>query len=88
MENNADEFMKSLLNQMEDSNKDRYMHLCYTIIMMFPDKFISDKVFDYHETVKESRVASIDKIIFHFEEKEDFEKCAKLKKILDRLKES
>tara|TARA_Y100000385_G_scaffold48236_1_gene44745 strand:- start:278 stop:529 length:252 start_codon:yes stop_codon:yes gene_type:complete len=83
MENNADEFMKSLLNQMEDSNKDRYMNLCYTIIMMFPDK-----VFDYRETVKESRVASIDKIIFHFEEKEDFEKCAKLKKILDRLKQS
>jgi hypothetical protein len=81
MENNDGEFIKFLLDQMEHSSQDRYMNLCYNVIMMFPDR-----VLDYHETVAPSRIASLNKIILYFEEKEDFEKCAKLKEIQDRLK--
>ena len=48
---------------------------------MFPSH-----VLNYEETTARNRIGSLNKIIEHFEEKEDFEKCAKLKAIQDQLK--
>mgnify|MGYP003638197823 CR=1 FL=1 len=79
--NEEEEFMKSLLDQLENSSWDRYMNLCYTVIMMSPDK-----VLDHHGTTAQSRIASLDKILLYFEEREDFEKCARLKDLQDHLK--
>ncbi len=81
MENNEEEFMRSLLDQLENQSWDRYMDLCYNVIIMFPNQ-----VLQYDTSTALQRVSSLDKIIQHFEETEDFEKCAKLKEIQDQLK--
>ncbi len=78
---NNDEFMKALLDQLENTSWDQYMNLCYNTIMMFPDQ-----VLHYDERSAKHKIKSLSKIMLHFEEKEDFEKCAKLKSIQDRIK--
>ena len=81
MENSEEEFMRSLLDRLENQSWDQYMNLCYNVIVMFPNQ-----VLQYDDSTALQRVSSLDKIIQHFEEKEDFEKCAKLKEIQDILK--
>jgi len=81
MDFNNDEFMKSLLDQLENTSWDQYMNLCYNTIIMFPDQ-----VLQYDEKTAKHKIKSLDKILSHFEDKEDFEKCAKLKEIQDKIK--
>jgi len=81
MENSEEEFMRSLLDRLENQSWDQYMNLCYNVIVMFPNQ-----VLQYDDSTALQRVSSLDKIIQHFEEREDFEKCAKLKEIQDILK--
>jgi len=81
MENSEEEFMRSLLDRLENQSWDQYMNLCYNVIIMFPNQ-----VLQYDDSTAIQRVSSLDKIIQHFEEKEDFEKCGKLKEIQDLLK--
>ena len=81
MDINDEEFMRSLLDQLENTSWDQYMNLCYNTIIMFPDQ-----VLQYDENTAKHKVKSLNKIILHFEEREDFEKCAKLKSIQDQLK--
>ena len=81
MDYSEEEFMKSLLDQMENGSWDHYMNLCYNVIIMFPSH-----VLDYDKTTAKNRIVSLNKIIKHFEEKEDFEKCAKIKALQDQLK--
>ncbi len=81
MDFNNDEFMKSLLDQLENTSWDQYMNLCYNTIMMFPDQ-----VLQYDEKTAKHKIKSLGRILLHFEDKEDFEKCAKLKKIQDQIK--
>jgi len=82
MTNDDEKFMKSLLDQLENQSWDKYMNLCYNVIVMFPSQ-----VLHYDTETAQQRISSLDKIIEHFEEKEDFEKCAKLKEIQDQLKD-
>jgi len=82
MTNDEEKFMKSLLDQLENQSWDKYMNLCYNVIVMFPSQ-----VLQYDTNTAERRISSLDRIIEHFEEKEDFEKCAKLKEIQDQLKD-
>jgi hypothetical protein len=82
MTNDDEKFMKSLLDQLENQSWDKYMNLCYNVIVMFPSQ-----VLQYDTETAQQRIGSLDKIIEHFEEKEDFEKCAKLKEIQDQLKD-
>jgi predicted sugar kinase len=82
MINDDEKFMKSLLDQLENQSWDKYMNLCYNVIVMFPSQ-----VLQYDTETAQQRISSLDKIIEHFEEKEDFEKCAKLKEIQDQLKD-
>jgi hypothetical protein len=81
MDNGEEEFMKRLLDSLEHTSWDEYMNLCYTVIAMFPDQ-----VLRYDEKTAKHRIHSLDAILLHFEEKEDYEKCAKLKAIQDQLK--
>lgn len=74
-----EEFMKSLLDQLESSNWDQYMNLCYNVIVMFPENIIK------YDLNGKNKITSLDKILSHFEEKEDYEKCKKLKDIQDML---
>jgi hypothetical protein len=81
MDINDEEFMKSLLDQLENTSWDQYMNLCYNTIMMFPDQ-----VLQYDEKTAKHKIKSLSRILLHFESKEDFEKCAKLKEMQDKLK--
>ena len=81
MDFDNEEFMKSLLDQLENTSWDQYMNLCYNTIMMFPDQ-----VLRYDEKTAKHKIKSLDRILLHFEMKEDFEKCAKLKNLQDQLK--
>lgn len=76
-----DKFLKSLLAQLENNSWDEYMNLCYNVITMFPDQVLT-----YDEKTAKHKVTSLNKILDHFEEKEDFEKCQKIKDIQDQLK--
>ena len=81
MDFDNEEFMKRLLDQLENTSWDQYMNLCYNVITMFPDQ-----VLHYDEKTAKHKIQSLDRILTYFEEKEDFEKCAKIKKIQDHLK--
>jgi len=78
---NDDEFLKALLAQLEHGDWDHYMILCYNVITMFPDQ-----VLHYDEKTAKHKIHSLDRILKHFEEKEDYERCAKIKDIQDQLK--
>ena len=81
MDFDNEEFMKSLLDQLENTSWDQYMNLCYNTIMMFPDQ-----VLRYDEKTAKHKIKSLYRILLHFEMKEDFEKCAKLKNLQDQIK--
>lgn len=79
MDINEEEFMKSMLDRLENTGWDDYMNLCYNVIVMFPDQIMN------HESNGKNKITSLGKILLHFEEKEDYEKCKKLKDIQDML---
>jgi hypothetical protein len=81
MDFDNEEFMKKLLDQLENTSWDQYMNLCYNVIAMFPEQ-----VLHYDEKTAKHKIQSLERILLHFEEKEDFEKCAKIKEIQDHLK--
>ena len=81
MDFDNEEFMKRLLDQLENTSWDQYMNLCYNVITMFPDQ-----VLHYDEKTAKHKIQSLDRILTYFEEKEDFEKCAKIKFFQDELK--
>jgi len=53
-----DEFMRSLLDQLENTSWDQYMNLCYNTIMMFPDQ-----VLQYDEKTAKHKIKSLDRIL-------------------------
>ena len=78
--NLRDEFFKLVLANLERNNYDEYMRLCYNILVMFPDEVIN-----YDLRGDKTKIASIASMIKHFESKEEYEKCQKLKDLIDTL---
>ena len=81
MDINDEEFMRSLLDQLENTSWDQYMNLCYNVLMMFPAE-----VLEYDDKKTTHKIKSLNRILLYFEEKEDFEKCDNIKDLQDRLK--
>tara|TARA_B100001057_G_C22818064_1_gene938274 strand:+ start:1613 stop:1861 length:249 start_codon:yes stop_codon:yes gene_type:complete len=77
--NLRDEFFKLVLANLEKKNYDEYMILCYNVLIMFPDEAINHSVGD------DVKIASIASMIKHFESKEEYEKCQRLKELVDTL---
>lgn len=75
--NAKDEFLKAILLNLEMYNWDEYMNLCYNLLVTFPQDALD------HEGDSVTKVDSIDKMISHFEDKEEFEKCMTLKELRD-----
>ena len=78
--NLRDEFFKLVLANLERNNYDEYMILCYNILVMFPNEAIN-----YDLQKDEVKIASIASMIKHFESKEEYEKCQRLKDLIDTL---
>ena len=75
--NAKDEFLKAILANLELYNCDEFMNLCYNMLIAYPQDAID------HTGDKIAKVENIDKMIRHFEDKEEFEKCAALQELRD-----
>lgn len=79
--NESDKQLKLILDNLEKVNYNEYMNLCYNIIIAFPDDILS-----YSGIPDNQKVDSLNRLILHFEEKEQYEKCNEIKKIQSKLK--
>jgi hypothetical protein len=75
-----DRYLRILLDNFEKLNYDDYMNLCYNMIMTFPQDVLT-----YDDVSAKHRIESLDKLISHFAEKEEYEKCNEIKKIQSLL---
>jgi hypothetical protein len=73
--NAKDEFLKAILANLEMYNWDEFMNLSYNLLVSFPQDAID------HNVDKIAKVENIDKMIKHFENREEFEKCATLQEL-------
>tara|TARA_R110001592_G_scaffold234070_1_gene491657 strand:- start:679 stop:954 length:276 start_codon:yes stop_codon:yes gene_type:complete len=71
----GDDFMKSLLLTLEQTNFDEFMNLSYAVMMQSPSQVLKRK--DSIET----KVDAINTMIEYFEETEAYEKCTNLQKL-------
>ena len=71
----GDDFMKSLLLTLEQTNFDEFMNLSYAVMMQSPSQVLKRK--DSIET----KVDAINTMIEYFEEAEAYEKCTNLQKL-------
>jgi len=71
----SDEFIRSLLLTLEQTDFDEYMKLSYAVLMQSPSAVLKrgDSI--------ESKVNAINHMIKFFEEKEEYEKCTNLQKL-------
>ena len=72
----------SLLNKLEklkDLDIEAFFELIFKSISKYPDEAVSDP------SPKENKIKAMKNIISFFEKKEDFEKCAVLKDILNKI---
>lgn len=73
---------EDLINHLESLKKkdiDAFFELVFQSIVNFPEDAILDS------SPMENKKQALQRIIKHFEETEDYEKCAQLKSILDQI---
>lgn len=71
-----------LINRIELLKKtdlEAYYQLVYESITNFPEDAVKD------DSPKSNKVSALNKLIDYFEQREEYEKCAKLKVILDQI---
>jgi hypothetical protein len=75
----GDDFIKSLLLTLEQTNYDEFMNLTYAVVMQSPSQVLkrSDAI--------EIKIEAINKMIKYFEEIEAYEKCTNLQKLKHML---
>jgi hypothetical protein len=71
----GDDFIKSLLLTLEQTDFNQFMDLSYYVLMHSPPSILKRK------TLIESKVESINGLIKYFEEVEEYEKCTNLQKL-------
>lgn len=79
--NERDKYLRIILDNLEKLNYDDYMNLCYNMILAFPQDVLT-----YDDVSAKHRIESLNKLISHFAEKEEYEKCNEIKKIQNLLK--
>tara|TARA_B100000780_G_scaffold79674_1_gene54120 strand:- start:487 stop:777 length:291 start_codon:yes stop_codon:yes gene_type:complete len=75
----GDDFIRSLLLTLEQTDFDEFMNLSYVVMMQSPSAVLKRK--DSIET----KLQAIDGMVKYFEETEDFEKCTNLQKLKHML---
>ena len=79
--NDKDKHLRFILDNLERLNFDKYMNLCYNIIVSFPHNILS-----YDDVSALQKMQSLDKLIAYFEEREEYEKCNEIKKVQTLIK--
>lgn len=64
---------------LKKQDLEAYYQLVYESITNFPEDAVED------DSPKSNKVSALNKLIDYFEQKEEYEKCAKLKNILDQI---
>jgi hypothetical protein len=59
-----------------------FYELVFTSIVNFSEEAIKDG------SPKKNKIRALDRLIEHFQDLEEYEKCAALKKVLDQIKEN
>jgi len=67
------------LESLKKKDLDAFFELVYQSIVNFPEEAVADT------SPIESKMEALKRIIRHFEETEDYEKCVQLKSILDKI---
>ena len=75
----GDDFIKSLLLTLEQTNFDEFMNLSYAVMMQSPSQVLKRK-----DSV-ELKLKAINGMIKYFEEIEAYEKCTNLQKLKQLL---
>ena len=69
------------IEELKKTDLDSYYNLVFESITGFPEDAIED------DSPKKNKVAALNKLIDYFEQKEEYERCHELKKLLDRINE-
>jgi len=75
-----EEFLMALL-KLRENDPDAFMQLILESLKRHPELAISD------EHSVERKIQALEKMIRHFEEKEEYEECAFIKKLSDQIKD-
>ena len=75
----GDDFIKSLLLTLEQTNYDEFMNLTYAVVMQSPSQVLK------RGDAIEIKIEAINKMIKYFEEIEAYEKCTNLQKLKHML---
>jgi hypothetical protein len=81
MEEDKKKKIHHLLDEIQRKDIDRYMEMCYESIIQYPNQIL-----EYEDISTKSKIGALDNIINHFEQKDMFEKCHKLKLIKEKIK--
>lgn len=79
MEFDARDFLNEFMSHLEHEDRKRFMQVCYEKILRYPQVILSNRI------PAEVRVNSINILIKFFEDVEEYEKCAKLKKLIEEI---
>jgi hypothetical protein len=71
--------IQKYLDNLEKSSIDKYYRLCYGALMESPEEMLA------YEGDVETKLRGINKLITYFLDKEEYEKCADLDKLLKML---
>jgi hypothetical protein len=79
LEFDARDFLNEFMSHLEHEDRKRFMQVCYEKILRHPQVMLSNRI------PAEVRVNSINILIKFFEDVEEYEKCAKLKKLIEEI---
>ena len=71
--------LQKYLDELEKSSIDKYYRLCYGALMESPKEMLA------YEGDLETKIRGIEKLITYFLDKEEYEKCSDLDKLLKML---
>jgi hypothetical protein len=68
------------LEDLKNQNLDAFFELVFQSIVNWPEEAVDDK------SPVDNKIKALERIIKHFQDLEEYEKCQELKIILDRIK--
>ena len=82
MEEQEDNKVNRLLDEIQRRDINRYMEVCYETVVRYPDQLI-----EHTDSSLEEKLNSMDLMIEHFIEHDEFEKCGVLKELKLKIEE-
>jgi len=70
-----------LLTILRDNDKESFYRVVYRIINECPEKILNNKY------KADQKLKALNEMLEHFKEEEEYERCAKIKQLIDGIKE-